>query len=379
MTKSEYVQLYEKYHAGKCTEAEKRLFESYSDEFSLNASLWDTEVLGDEKAVNERMYKRLQAAIDRKPKLKLMTWIRFSAAAALLLISSWFVYDNIIHAPAALENQVAAVISPGTNKAFLTLADGSTILLDEASNGLVANQGKTKITRNKSGQIVYHVAAAGTATYGKQLSNRISTPRGAEAQILLPDGTKVWLNAESSIKFPTAFTGNTREVELSGEVYMEVAENKKSPFLALVGGTVVEVLGTHFNINAYGTQAGITTTLLEGSVKLKANGHEAMLKPGQEGVTTASGEPKVRAANLEDAVAWKNGLFVFQNESIYSIMHEVSRWYNVDVEYVGSMKGKEFEAKMDRSENITELLKNMELTGTIQFKIKGRRVIVMSK
>jgi transmembrane sensor len=383
MTKEEYVLLYEKYTAGHCSEQEKELFEAYTDEFSLTDAPWDTSKLGDEKSIVGRMYSRLHEKIQIKTKSGQFLWYKFSAAAAILFVicaGLFYNYRNSGGLP-ALKDQTAKtdVIKPGSKKAILTLQDGSTIVLDDSKNGVVANQGKTIISKGEDGRIVYNSAGALPATEASEVYNSISTPRGGETQLLLPDGTKVWLNAESSIKFPAVFCSKLRKIELSGEAYLEVAENKAVPFKVLVKGTEVEVLGTHFNINAYGDKPEVNTTLLQGSVRLRNSVNESMLKPGQSGISYQNGKLTVKEVNVEDAVAWKNGYFVYKNEDIYSIMAKAARWYDVDVEYQGAMKGKEFYGRGQRYEHISELLRNLELTGEVHFKVQGRRVIVMSK
>lgn len=383
MTKEEYTLLYEKYTAGHCSEQEKELFEAYTDEFALADEPWDTTTLGDEKSIINRIYNRLQGEIQRKPGSGRFLWYKFSAAAAVLLILGsglFYYYKNSVGMP-VLKGQMAKtdVIKPGSKRAILTLNDGSTIVLDDSKSGVVANQGKTVISKSSDGQIVYNADGVPPATEASEVYNTISTPRGGETQLLLPDGTKVWMNAETTIKFPAVFCSKIRKVELFGEAYMEVAENKKVPFKVIVKGAEVEVLGTRFNINAYGDGPYVNTTLLQGSVRFKNSSREAMLKPGQSGVSAANGELTVKNVNVEDAVAWKNGYFVYQDEDIYSIMAKAARWYDVEVEYRGSMKGKSFWGRGARYEHINELLKNLELTGEVHFKVQGRRVVVMSK
>ncbi|WP_285056547.1 FecR family protein [Pedobacter ginsengisoli] len=383
MTKEEYTLLYEKYTAGHCTEQEKELFEAYTDEFALADEPWDTTTLGDEKSIIGRIYNRLQGEIQGKPRTDRFLWYKFSAAAAVLLILGsglFYYYMNSAGMP-VLKDQIAKtnVIKPGSHKAILTLQDGSTIVLDDSRNGIVASQGKTVILKSEDGRIVYNSMAAQPVTEAEEVYNTISTPRGGETQLLLPDGTKVWMNAESTIKFPAVFCSKSRKIELSGEAYLEVAENKNSPFKVLVKGTEVEVLGTHFNINAYGEGRDVNTTLLQGSVRLRNSSRAAMLKPGQSGVSSANGQLTVKYVNVEDAIAWKNGYFVYQDEDIYSIMEKAARWYDVEIEYRGNMKNKGFYGRGQRYENISELLKNLQLTGEVHFKVEGRRVIVMSK
>lgn len=384
MTKEQYVLLYEKYTSGICTEEEKKLFEQYNDEFSLDKSPWDEHNLGDEHQAVERMYKRFHDEIHAKHKLRWFNRYKLSAAAAIFIvlgIGVYFTTNQLLKNNAASTATIAQknTVAPGGKKATLTLHDGSQIVLDNSKDGIVANQANTIITKTKDGQLIYNSSQSTVLDFNSIPYNSISTPRGGEYQLLLPDNTKVWLNAESTIKFPAFFHGKERKVELSGEAYFEVAQNKDMPFRVIVEGTEIEVLGTHFNVNGYKDGTDVNTTLLEGSVRLKNSKKEAVLRPGQSGISSATGGMKVKDVNIEDAVAWKNGYFVFQDEDIYRIMEKVARWYDVDVEYKGNMKGKAFFGKVNRYSNISELLKNMELTGEVQFKIEGRRVIVMAK
>jgi transmembrane sensor len=380
MTKAEYILLYEKCNSGNCTQSEKDLLEQYSDDFIFANGEWNTSELGDKRALEMKMYQRLSNEIKATSVPKFKLWPKLSIVAALFLVTSigivFFARLTKDHQDKDLTN---LVIGPGKKKALLTLDDGSTIVLDESRNGVVANQGKTIITKNPNGQIVYQVQNSVSSGDSRQKYNTITTPKGAETQVILPDGTKVWLNAESSIKFPAFFSSIERKVELTGEGYLEVFENKKSPFKVLVKGVEVQVLGTHFNISAYGSNDQVTTTLLQGSVKLASKGIEAVLKPGQSGENNHKGKFTVQNVDVEDAVAWKNGYFIFHSESIESIMTKAARWYDVEVVYQPEVKDIQFEGKMARYESINELLKNLELTGEIRFKVQGRRVTVMAK
>jgi ferric-dicitrate binding protein FerR (iron transport regulator) len=202
---------------------------------------------------------------------------------------------------------------------------------------------------------------------------------GGQYQLLLPDGSKVWLNSGSSIRFPTAFIGKERVVELKGEAFFDIKENKKMPFIVRTNNSMdIKVLGTQFNVMAYEDEKSINTTLLEGSVQILKETGSTYLEPGQAAVLNkGSGKIKVAPADIEDAVAWKNGYFIFSNENIESIMRKVSRWYNVEIEYQGNLNNKDFVGTISRDKNISELLKMLELTGAIHFRIEGRRVTVM--
>jgi ferric-dicitrate binding protein FerR (iron transport regulator) len=208
--------------------------------------------------------------------------------------------------------------------------------------------------------------------------NTITTPRGGQYQVILSDGTKVWLNSATSLRFPVAFTGNSRNVELNGEAYFEVTKNAEKPFTVQANGTTTQVLGTHFNVNAYNDNAEVTTTLLEGSVRLQKGRTNAMLVPGEQGTILNNGiSIAIKTADIEEVMAWKKGYFIFHDENIINIMKQVSRWYDVDVEYENGVKDKEFGGTVSRYKDITELLNNMELTQAIHYKLEGRRLYIM--
>jgi len=282
-------------------------------------------------------------------------------------------------------------VDPGGDKALLTLADGSSIVLDSTQNGTLAQQGNTKVIK-LNGKLDYN--ATGKAT-NEILYNSVATPRGGQYQVELSDGTKVWLNASSSIRFPTVFAANERVVEVSGEVYFEVAhlafsvnntDAKKSktkvPFIVkiktLSGNPArVEVLGTHFNINAYDDEANLKTTLLEGSVKFVKDGVNAMLKPGQQSQLLKSGKLNVvDAVDVDKVVAWKNGLFDFEGSDFETIARQLARWYDVEVVYDRKIDDL-FYAGIPRNTKLSDVIKALELTGKVRFEISGKKIIVM--
>ncbi|SDJ36040.1 FecR family protein [Pedobacter sp. ok626] len=327
------------------------------------------------------------------PMVRKRNWSRLTAVAALLLMVStiglyFFNNKNLS------ENQQAQntsrdeqpVITPGGNKAVLTLDNGTVINLEDAKNGQLANEAGTLVTKTQSGQLVYNnkqaQSAGGTAADNAHI-NTLTTPRGGQYQVNLPDGTKVWLNAASSLKFPSTFSGLTqRKVELSGEAYFEVAKvnsPQKLAFVVVSGKQEVEVLGTHFNINAYADEANTKTTLLEGSVKVSQAGrsHNVILKPGQEAVLTAD-DFVVQQADLERSIDWKSNKFIFKNESLEGIMRKISRWYDVEVVYAGSVPKQEtFSGTLSRFDRVEKVLRRLEMTGVVSFKIKDRRITVL--
>lgn len=310
-----------------------------------------------------------------------VAWVKI--AAAVLLFGSAGVYFIQRHKMAAGQNEIAAAqpakILPGSNKAILTLATGKSIVLDSAENGALASTGKSQVNKVDDGKLVYD-ALPGAAHVGVNavLYNTLTIPPGGQYQVVLPDGTQVWLNSSSALSYPTEFSGNERRVKLIGEAYFEVAKNKDKPFYVEMNNTQIRVLGTHFDVSAYSDDSAITTTLLEGSVQVSKNAKQAMLKPGQQAVVDNGADNiAVSKVNTNTAVAWKNGYFVFEDEDLATIMKKVSRWYNADVEYNGNFDGQRFGGTFARSKSIAELLKNLEQIGKVHFKITGRRITVM--
>lgn len=367
------------------------LTEAYSED-SFSHVQWD------------RLFEQVsQAAREREPPMPgkvymLKFWKRAGVAAviAVLLGSAFYFWTN--YSPRQMRKDTVVtdkknppantVIIPGGNKALLTLADGSTIQLDSASKGTLVQQGSTKIFKTGEGQLAYNAGDNNTAV----LYNTLATPRGGQYYIVLPDGTKVWLNAASSLRYPAAFTENERIVELTGEAYFEVATSLnqsekavKVPFIVKINSgeqkSEVKVLGTHFNINSYTNETVVKTTLLEGSVKfsyLPASGvgPEVKLNPGQQSELVESGKIKViNDVDVELAVAWKNGYTAFKSMDIKSIMRLVERWYDVDVVYKGEMPGRTFSGEVSRGADLTQLLRIFEAS-KINFSMEGRKIIV---
>ena len=263
---------------------------------------------------------------------------------------------------------------PGGDKAVLTLADGSQIMLDSAANGILAQQGSTNIVKQQDGQLQYSNAGAST---GETTYNTLSTPPGGQYKLTLPDGSNVWLNAASSLKYPTAFTGNLRKVEISGEAYFEVAKDASRPFKVQLNQMEVEVLGTHFNINGYDDEDAIRTTLLEGSVQITTPNRKDILMPGQQAQVQKTGDIKlINNADLEETMAWKDGNFYFENSDIHTVMRQIARWYDVDVTYKGTVS-KHFLGTISRNVNLSQVLSMLQQTGEVKFTIEGRKVVVM--
>jgi len=307
-------------------------------------------------------------------------WLSIAASLLLLIGFSayYFIRDrNIKTNQVTTLNKNNGDIKPGSNKAILTLANGSTINLSDVKNGVLTNQGKTLLKKNNEGQITYQ----GSAKTEDQslIYNTITVPKGGQFQIALSDSTKVWLNSASSVTFPVAFSKTERKITVSGEVYLEVAKNKHLPFRVVAGKQVIEVLGTHFNINAYTDESAIITTLVEGSVKVTANGNIAILKPNQQSSVSNNDTQEIRVttADEENALAWKNGVFQFDNTEMPTIMREISRWYDVQIKYEGQYPQRNFTGSISRNVNLSELLNMLKYTG-VDFKTQGHTITVIN-
>lgn len=315
---------------------------------------------------------------ERKGRVRHLILRRIAVAASLVLIAgmAWYFWPAGDNQPAQPRGNYAAApvndAAPGRAGAVLTLADGRQILLDSLGNGIVTTQGKTTVLI-RDGQLVYDAAAAGDGLY----YNTMTTPRGRQYRLRLPDGTLVWLNAASSIRYPAAFAGNAREVFVTGEAYFEVAKDKTRPFRVRVNDQgQVEVLGTHFNINAYGDEGDIRTTLLEGSVRVSHNGEQAMISPGQQAV--AGKEIRVADhADLAQVMAWKNGYFNFNNTDIKLVLKQLERWYDVEVEFEGNLKPKLIYGKMQRDLYLSQMLEILNKLG-VKYQVEGKRLTIIS-
>ena len=306
-----------------------------------------------------------------------ISWKKYVAAAAVLLVVGVGLLYKL-RSPKTMPQQAKLThdVAPGGDKATLTLADGSTITLDNARNGVLAKQGNYEVDKTGNGQLVYHATETSGGSNTPQL-NTVTTPRGGQYHVVLPDGSGVWLNAASSIKYPTAFTGNTRSVEITGEVYFEVTKNAAMPFIVKSARAEVQVLGTHFNIMAYNDEDAMKTTLLEGAVKITTtDGASGILKPGQQAILNSKNELSIsNDVDVDDEVAWTNGLFQFRDADIRSIMRQVSRWYNVDVIYQGNVPVKQYTGRISRNVKASALLNMLKYTG-LNASIEGKNIYV---
>ncbi|SEW44966.1 FecR protein [Chitinophaga arvensicola] len=301
-----------------------------------------------------------------------MRWLRMAAAvgiSAFIGISSFFVYKQYRshQAPIALQTP----LSPGGNKAILTLGDGRTITLDSISNGQIA--GENGVVKQGNGKLAYLADQAEAVTI-----HTLTIPRGGQYQLQLPDGTQVWLNSASYIKYPTSFHGRERKVEISGEAYLDVARNAAQPFIVVSKGQRIQVLGTAFNLMAYPDEAAIKTTLINGAIKVIQAGTSKILKPGEQAaVSNRTAGIAITTPDLDNVLAWKEGKFRFYNTDIATIMRQVARWYDVEVFYQGTIPEEEFYGTIPKSENAAQILDVLELTHKVHFEIKGKRITVI--
>lgn len=306
--------------------------------------------------------------------IRLFNWRKIAVAASVLVaigIGTLVLLQKREQSPVTIVSKESNDKEPGKTGAILTLSDGSKIVLDSAGNGLLANQNNTAVSKNNSG-VVYKAGSGALVVY-----NTMTTPRARQYNLELSDGTKVWLNASSSITFPTSFATNERKVILTGEAYFEVAKDKTRPFRVSVNDMQVNVLGTHFNVNAYDDEAAVNTTLLEGSVLLTEKGQKVLLKPGQQGQKQKLGVIVVNDnVNLEEVMGWKNGVFYFDNASLQTILRQVSRWYDVDVVFEKGVPSRTFEGEIQRNLQLSQVLKILE-KNKVHFKIEGKILRVM--
>ena len=315
-------------------------------------------------------------------------WVRFAAAAIVvgaLGLGGFLWVHRGDQLPVAGVRFVAPVAVPGGNKAVLILSDGSAVPLDSTKNGVLATQGNTHVVKVAGGQLAY----VGGGTAQAILYNTVRTPRGGQYQVTLPDGSRVWLNAATSLRFPTAFTGTDRTVELSGEAYFEIASRKDQPFHVKVREMTVDVLGTHFNVMAYDDEESFRTTLLTGAVRIQAGTtadfgnsntqRSVQLKPGEEARLSLDTKAiSVAVADTDQCVAWKNGLFQFEGATLEHVMRQVARWYDVDVHYTGTID-RHFSGMISRNAPLADVLHVLERAGKTSFTLEGRTVTVKPK
>jgi transmembrane sensor len=398
-----FIRLIQKYMRGKASPEEEQFIEAYYESFDASGEQPQLQHDEEKALLAQEMKANIWQHIDAAeqapihiPVVKRL-WFRMTMAAAVVVVVAIPVYYYIIKTPTP--KQVAQTsklpapqhdVLPGGNKATLTLADGTIVDLDNAANGTISEQNNTTITK-KDGELKYEPAmdnrqlAINAVAY-----NLLSTPKGGQYFLELPDGSKVWLNAASSIRYPTAFNSKERLVELTGEAWFDIKKNQNIPFRVHFtspskdGGDregLIEVMGTQFNVNAYHDESAIRTTLLEGKIKLISDKQTAIMKPGQQAQikNTSLGNGRIRLiddVDTEEAIAWKNGLFYFDNVDIQAIMRQLARWYKVQVVFKGRIPARRFAGQVSRNSNLSQVLRILELS-KIHFTVEGDVVTVL--
>ena len=333
----------------------------------------------------EIIYEYIVSQSQHRSLKKYRLWPRIAgiAAAVVFIVSGiyFFKYRNNQAITTQPEN-TASLIKPGRNAATLTLANGKKIVLSNTVNGELAKEAGVSITKTANGQVVYNItgtANAGDGAINPNRMNTLSTAKGETYMLILPDKSKVWLNAASSLSYAASLIDRgKRTVTLRGEGYFEIFKDKTHPFVVKTDKQEVEVLGTHFNINSYTDESFVTTTLLEGSVRVTSGGQNQMLNPGQQVLNNGT-IFQVRQANVEEATAWKDGDFQFNDEKMSNIVKKLERWYDVEIELSDKFANKEFSGNISRSRSISRVLLMIEKTNGIHFKIEGRRVTAIEK
>lgn len=378
-----YQQLIRKLMEGTITDAERAQLEDWYNTGMEDPVHIPASFVSGEEAHEARLLERIRNKAGISTRARIVPWRRRSwrAAAAILLIggaATFFLFNQRNPpAPATTPTTMAQdVKAPRSTRATITLGDGSQLVLDSLANGTMATQSNTRLVKLDGGEIAYNGSTGESAT---PVFNTLNNPRGSQVvSITLSDGTRVWLNAGSSLTYPVAFHGRQRNVELKGEGYFEVAKKAGQRFVVTARGTQTEVLGTHFNINAYTEESVTNITLLEGAVQLQLSGNTHPLQPGEQASVTPAGNITTTRPDLDQVMAWKKGDFYFTGTDIETVMRQAARWYDLEVEYRGKVTGT-LSGDVSRSVNASELFQMLELTGRVSFEIEGRKVIVIPK
>ncbi|MEH3113861.1 FecR family protein [Pedobacter terrae] len=395
MERKDVEQIKQKLIQGELSEPEQQDFFNWLkqlDEPELNAFMQEysasfeqkTDSLGIEQ--HEDLTKKIEMRLDALSITKLPYWkhaaFKITAAAAILVLvcSSIFLYyvnlnkNRLAILPQSTSTPLAKSIYGGSDKVLLILSNGKRIEVNNFTKGQLAVENGYSIEKESNGLLKYRKINT-LAVLASGNSNTIVTPRGGQYCVKLPDGSKVWLNAESKITYPVVFSGNSRKIALKGEAYFEVTHNADKPFIVDFEGSNVKVLGTHFNISAYGNGETPKTTLLQGSVQVSTSASKKIILPGQQAISSK----KICIVNVDTnhVMGWKNGNFSFEHERIGTVMGKISRWYDVDIKYQGEITQEEFVGSIPKSKNLEEVLHRLELTGLLHFKIKGRSVTIM--
>jgi len=378
MEEKEFTLLAERIADGTATDEEIALYKQYCASFAQKEPQWNTE-WGDKEATGKELRTRIVSVLFGTPKSILRRFhplIRVAASVALIIgvgFVAWKGFKRLETGTQVAQTAVVKDIPPGTDQAVLTLADGATIVLEGSESRLIHKDGAA--IRQQKGQLQYTVEDA-SAPVG---NNKLTTSRGGQYMLTLPDGTRVWLNAASSFTYPTRFSDKERRVEIEGQAYFEVAENPDQPFVVKVKGAFIKVLGTHFDIMAYPEEKEIQTTLVSGSIRVARGTAEKIIAPGEQAFWAdgaADGLSVRRAVDIQQAIAWKTGFFEFDNTDLPTIMRQIGRWYDVDIRYKNAPDDKTFGGRINRNLPLSQVLQLLEANGA-RFRVEDKEITVL--
>lgn len=376
MNRDQAKELIEKYNEGLATAEERSWVENWYLDESLKYQLSDKEsnILDLKDEIWTGTLEKSGLGM-RSVSKRLQLWPRIVAAAVILITFGVGLYFYQVGNKS--NNSLIADIAPGGNKAILTLGNGKKIVLNDAAKGEISKQAGISVSKSKDGELIYTMVNGAENVLTENTHNTISTPNGGQYTIILSDGTKVMLNSASSLTFPTSFKEGDRMVELNGEAYFEVAKHKNKRFRVVSGVQTVEVLGTHFNVNAYADEQTIKTTLLEGAVKVSTLKESALIEPGEQVVLDKADANSIirHRVNINEETAWINGVFSFEGDDLKSIMRQVARWYDVKVIYEGPISEEKFFGGISRSSKLSQVFKILELNN-VNFEVVGKTVKV---
>lgn len=375
MTRKEAIDLLNKYEQGLCNAEELAWIETWYINFNEDKGI---DLSSNDIELSE---SRMMQALNIQEKRTIPLWKKVAVAASILLVSTfsyYFLQHKEVVSGVNGTHLANSVIPAGGNKAILILGDGREINLEETAKGKLAEVSGITIIKKASGELIYDVSNAKDVIADQNSYHTIATPRGGTYQVLLEDGSKVWLNAASSIKFPSSFSGNERIVELKGEAYFEVAKNPARPFTVKVEGQSIQVLGTKFNVNSYTDETKLATTLLEGSVRVANQIGEVVLKPGQQSQSKINQKIRLEDVETDEFLAWKDGMFNFNRADLQTVLRQFERWYNINVKFEKDVPEIFFTGKIYRNLNLNDALNNLTFLG-VKFKIENRNVTVLAK
>jgi transmembrane sensor len=374
MTEQQVREILNKYYAGQASDEEKALLFKLIDQLGADRmpGFSEKEMSRFIEEMDTKMADAsgLQSFQIPKSSAKITRWLAAASIIIILLSGAYYFLFTDKKSQSLAANAIINDIEPGHDGAILQLADGRKIIIDSAAHGLIAQQNGTQISLNENG-LSYNTASA---TEGAINYNTLQTPKGRQFHIKLPDGTEAWLNASSSLKYPTVFKDKQRVVQVTGEVYFEIAPDKQKPFIAETEkGTKIEVLGTHFNVNAYNNEVNVKTTLLQGRVKVYYGNKSVIINPGDQVQTDA--DALVTKADTEEATAWKDGYFYFNDADLPTVLRQLVRWYDVEIKYEGQIPKANFVGQIPRKSTLSQVLKVLSNSG-VKFNIDNKTIII---